>query len=173
MAQRILAPHNARKQLHRLSIAVLEDLHDAPAIVLAGIAGNGSRVAEAVQQRLQALDHRPFPLLEIHLDKRRPQAEDIAVDGLDQQQGPVVLVDDVLNTGRTMAFAMLPFVRADIRRLRMLVLVNRDHLHYPLAPDFVGMSLATQEQEHIEVAFEEDGISAYLSLQSGASEEGR
>jgi pyrimidine operon attenuation protein/uracil phosphoribosyltransferase len=57
----------------------------------------------------------------------------------------------VLNTGRTLAFALAPFLAVPIRKLQVAVLVNRGHRLYPVSADFVGYSLSTTFDDHIQV----------------------
>ena len=157
-SRRILTQDEVNRKLNRLVYQLIEDQHniDAP-FLLAGISGNGSILARRIGDLLgQRAPHHACEHLEIQVDKKKPTAESTTLVGNAQLEGrTVTLVDDVLNTGRTMAFAMLPFMARKIDRLRMMVLVNRDHLSFPLAPDYVGMSLATQHNEHIEVVFDQ------------------
>ena len=74
----------------------------------------------------------------------------------------IVLVDDVLDSGKTMIYALQPFLNADIKKIRTVVLVDRNHKRFPVAADFVGISLATTLQEHVTVNFENEE-EAYLS----------
>ena len=77
----------------------------------------------------------------------------------------IVLVDDVLNTGRTMAYGLGLFLNIPLKKLRTIVLVDRNHRIFPISPNFTGLELATVLQEHIEVILdekdEEDAV--YLS----------
>ena len=72
-------------------------------------------------------------------------------------------MDDVLNSGKTLIYALKPFLRADIRKLRTVVLIDRNHRRYPIAADFVGLSLATTLQEHVQVTFQGESAVAELS----------
>jgi pyrimidine operon attenuation protein/uracil phosphoribosyltransferase len=63
----------------------------------------------------------------------------------------VILVDDVLNSGRTLAFALQPFLQRPIKKLEVAVLVNRAHKRYPVSVDYAGYELATTLNEHIQV----------------------
>lgn len=154
--QLILNPQQIERKLHRLAFQLLEDQMEAPRLTLAGITGNGALLARRVAALLSEHDPgRPHDLVDIHLDKRQPSRHTTEVHALPEHiSGPITIVDDVLNTGRTMAYAMTPFLERGVGHIKMLVLVNRDHLHFPLAPDYVGMSLATQRDEHVEVSID-------------------
>ena len=74
----------------------------------------------------------------------------------------VILVDDVLNSGKTLMYAVSEFLSVPLINLSTLVLINRNHNRYPIKADFEGMSLSTTLNEHIHVVFgEEEGV--YLS----------
>ena len=63
----------------------------------------------------------------------------------------IVIVDDVLNSGRTLAYAMNPFLNAEIKKIEVAVLVNRSHPSFPIMPTYTGLELATTLSEHVEV----------------------
>jgi pyrimidine operon attenuation protein/uracil phosphoribosyltransferase len=74
----------------------------------------------------------------------------------------VVLVDDVLNTGRTLIYAMVPFLAAKVKSIQVAVLVDRNHHSFPVNADYKGISLQTTLQEHVTVVMEKRKISVYL-----------
>jgi pyrimidine operon attenuation protein/uracil phosphoribosyltransferase len=76
----------------------------------------------------------------------------------------LVLVDDVLNSGTTLIYAVRHFIDVPLKKFKTAVLVDRNHKKYPVKADFKGISLSTSLLEHVQVVFEEDGNSyAYLS----------
>jgi pyrimidine operon attenuation protein/uracil phosphoribosyltransferase len=75
----------------------------------------------------------------------------------------VVLVDDVLNSGRTLMYALRKVMNADLKKLRTVLLVDRDHKRYPVNADFVGITLSTTLQQHISCNLKSDNESVYLS----------
>ena len=76
---------------------------------------------------------------------------------------PIVLVDDVLNSGTTLMYGVKFFLEVPLKRFKTAVLVNRNHKKYPVKADFKGLSLSTSLQEHIHVVFDENESYAYLS----------
>ena len=66
----------------------------------------------------------------------------------------VIIVDDVADTGRTMLYALKPFLDTHPRKIQTLVLVERSHKLFPIQNDYVGLSLTTTLQEHIAVETE-------------------
>ena len=75
----------------------------------------------------------------------------------------IILVDDVLNSGRTMMYGLQLFLRVPVKKLSTAVLINRSHKRFPVNADYVGMSLATTLKEHIEVSLESGKFAVYLS----------
>jgi pyrimidine operon attenuation protein/uracil phosphoribosyltransferase len=63
----------------------------------------------------------------------------------------VLLVDDVLNTGRTLAYAMKPFFEVGVKKIEVAVLVNRSHTLFPIMPTYAGYELSTTLKDHVEV----------------------
>ena len=70
----------------------------------------------------------------------------------------IIIVDDVANTGRTMLYALKPFLQAHPKKIQTLVLVERSHKLFPIQTDYVGLSITTTLQEHIAVETEGDEI---------------
>ena len=104
-------------------------------------------------------------LIEIKINKENPSASDIKISLTDKElkNKVIILVDDVLNSGKTLIFGAKPFLNAAIKCLTTAVLVDRGHNRYPIKADFVGLSLSTTLQEHITVELKKGKESVYLS----------
>ena len=74
----------------------------------------------------------------------------------------VILIDDVLNSGTTLIYAVKHFLNVPLKRFKTAVLVNRNHKKYPVKADFKGISLSTSLNEHIRVNFEDNKFEAVL-----------
>jgi len=74
------------------------------------------------------------------------------------------LIDDVLNSGTTLIYAVRHFLDVPLKKFKTVVLVDRNHKKYPVKADFKGISLSTSLLEHVQVVFEDNNNSyAYLS----------
>jgi pyrimidine operon attenuation protein/uracil phosphoribosyltransferase len=74
------------------------------------------------------------------------------------------VVDDVLNTGRTLMHSLKPLLAIEVKKIQIAVMVDRSHRAFPVAAGYVGYSLSTTIQEHIEVVLEEgERFGVYLS----------
>ncbi|RZJ77937.1 MAG: phosphoribosyltransferase, partial [Flavobacterium sp.] len=69
----------------------------------------------------------------------------------------VILVDDVLNSGKTLAYGLGVFLNTPHKKIRTVVLVDRSHKSFPIATDFVGLQLATILKEHVDVVMDVEG----------------
>ena len=75
----------------------------------------------------------------------------------------IIVIDDVSNSGKTLLYAMKPFIEYNPKKIQILVLVERTHTSFPVRPDYVGLSIATTIQEHIFVEVKgEEVTGAYL-----------
>jgi pyrimidine operon attenuation protein/uracil phosphoribosyltransferase len=101
-------------------------------------------------------------LLELTLDKREPK--EIGLDRkMDFNSRIIIIVDDVANSGKTLLYALKPFLEFQPRKIQTLVLVERSHNSFPVRPDYVGISISTTLQEHIFVEVDEKRVlGAYL-----------
>lgn len=150
----ILDQETAKKKLQRMAYEILENNLDAEKIILAGIRENGSVIAAIMQQLLQQIRSVQVELIHISLDKRNPGEIKLS-DNPDFNGQTIIIIDDVANSGRTMLYAMKPFLAYQPRKMQTLALVDRTHKTFPVSTDYVGLSLATTLQEHIYV--ETDG----------------
>ena len=66
----------------------------------------------------------------------------------------IVIIDDVLNTGSTLIYAVSYFLQIPVKQINTAVMVNRNHKKYPIKADFKGISLSTSIKEHVSVIFE-------------------
>lgn len=154
-----------KHRIDRIACQIYENNFEEDEILLVGIAGRGFILAERLADKLNQLASFKVTLLEIKLDKTAPLAHDIVVTPADISFSDqvVVLVDDVLNTGRTLIYCAHKLLEHPLKKLQTVVLVDRRHRSFPIRADFVGMTLATTIQEHISVEFKDAEDAVYLS----------
>ena len=158
----ILSKEVAEKKLRRMAYEILENNIDEKEIILAGIRESGSVVARVVQQMLSEISGIKTQLITITLDKKEPNEVSLSKQ-IDFNEKVIVVVDDVCNSGKTLLYALKPFIEFHPKKIQTLVLVERTHTSFPVRPDYVGLSLATTIQEHIFVEVEGETITgAYL-----------
>lgn len=159
----ILDAKTAGKKLRRMAYQILENNNDEESIILAGIKESGSVVARNLQKMLAEISPLKTELMTISLDKKKPGK--IALDKEINFTGKVIIIiDDVANSGRTLLYALKPFLDFLPKKIQTLVLVERSHKIFPVHSDYVGISIATTMQEHIYVEVENEIITgAYLA----------
>ena len=149
----ILSDARIRATIKRLALEIIEHNHREPELILVGINNNGYHFAELLQAQIQTLTELPCELTRLRINPAAPVDHPVALD-LDPARladRVVILVDDVANTGRTMFYAFAPLMQVLARRIRVAVLVDRKHKHFPVDTDYVGLSLATTLRENIDV----------------------
>jgi pyrimidine operon attenuation protein/uracil phosphoribosyltransferase len=158
----ILSKEVAEKKMRRMAYEILENNTDEKEIVLAGIRESGSVVARVIQKMLGEISSIKTDLITITLDKKHP--EDVSLSKrIDFNNKAIILIDDVSNSGKTLLYALKPFIDAHPKKIQILVLVERTHTSFPVRPDYVGLSIATTIQEHIFVEVKGEEVQgAYL-----------
>ena len=152
----------AEKKLHRMALEIAENNMDEKNIVLAGIRESGSVVAKCIQQVLSDISNLKTELISIELDKRTPKEVTLS-SKIDFNDKVIIVIDDVANSGKTLLYAMKPFLEFQPKKIQALVLVARSHNSFPIYPDYVGISIATTLQEHIYVEVSKDKVlGAYM-----------
>ena len=100
------------------------------------------------------------------INKSNP-TEDIqlSIDINECKNQSVVIVDDVLNSGKTLTYALKHFLVIEIKSIKTAVLVNRSHKKFPISADFKGINLSSSLQNHVDVVFiAKDKIEAFFIL---------
>ncbi|MBS1661686.1 MAG: phosphoribosyltransferase [Bacteroidetes bacterium] len=157
MKNYILTQEVAEKKLRRMAYQILENNSDEQELILAGIQENGSVIARSIQRLLTEIagDRLRIQLISITLDKRQPGPVTLSqTPEFDNQV--IIVIDDVAMSGKTLLYAMKPFLDYHPRKIESLVLVERTHKTFPVQPDYTGLSLSTTLQEHIYVEVDGD-----------------
>ena len=159
----ILSPERVRRMLTRLAYEVVERNRGASSIEIVGIRRRGGAVAAALAAEIGRIEDRTFDVHELDVapyrDDRDPtedMPDESAIRG-DVTDRDVLLVDDVLFTGRTARAALDALVQyGRPSSIQLAVLVDRGHREYPIQPDYLGRSLQTKHKERVVVDTEED-----------------
>lgn len=149
--EEILNALQIQQKLNRIAYQIYESNFDEKEIILVGIVGNGYKVAEQLASILKKIAELKITLGKVTLDKNEPWKHPIScsINEKDYKNKAVILVDDVLNSGKTMMYAVKLFLDQPVKHLQVAVLVDRSHKRFPVHADFVGVPLSTTLQEHI------------------------
>jgi pyrimidine operon attenuation protein/uracil phosphoribosyltransferase len=153
------------QRINRIAFQIYEDCYSEKEIIIAGIKNNGYLLAAKIETALKQICKLKTTLVSIKIDKEKPLQNpiEISMSADEMHHKTVVLVDDVLNSGRTLMYALRKVMNADLKKLRTVLLVDRDHKRYPVNADFVGITLSTTLQQHISCNLKSDNESVYLS----------
>ena len=159
----ILDARQIKQKIKRMAFELFENHYKEKSIVLAGIDGQGYSLAKLITKELESISPIRVVLVKVSLQKEQPQANPTKLDVNEKEfkKKSIILVDDVLNTGKTLAYGMRPFLETEIKSIEVAVLVNRSHTIFPIHPNYTGYQLATTITEHVEVTLGKEA-SVYL-----------
>jgi pyrimidine operon attenuation protein/uracil phosphoribosyltransferase len=159
----VLNATQVNQKIDRLAFEIHENTYNEKEIIIAGIVGNGFKLAELLSQRLANFSDIKVTLVSVNVNKKDPLAIEASVEleKADAEDKVVILVDDVLNSGKTLVYGIRHFLQVRLKALRTVALVDRDHKRFPVKADYVGLVLSTTLQEHIRVELEGE-MAVYL-----------
>jgi pyrimidine operon attenuation protein/uracil phosphoribosyltransferase len=153
------------QRVRRIAFQIYENHYQENEVVLGGILDSGYVLAQMIARELRTISTLKVRIIEIKVDKSaisQPQVQlDLSIDDL--QNKVIILVDDVLNSGKTLAYSLSPFLKIPLKKIEIAVLVNRSHKLFPVSPDYTGYELATTLSNHIEVVLKEAEMAVYLT----------
>lgn len=151
------------QKITRMAFEIYERNLHSSGVVFAGITGMGMNLANLLAAELSSISPMQVEVVEVILDKSAVSKSEIELsDNPELSNKTIILVDDVLNTGKTLVYAMKPFLDQEIQKMEIAVLVNRSHGFFPVRPDYTGYELATTFSEHIRVDFSDNQYSVHL-----------
>ena len=160
----ILTDQEIQHKIRRIAFQIYESNSKNKELIIAGIAKNGFILAQQLKSVLDEVSELNSTLCEIHIDKANPLKKvSTSLEISDYKNKSLVLVDDVLNSGTTLMYAIKHFLDVPLKQFKTAVLVNRNHKKYPVKADFKGISLSTSLQEHVTVSFTKKEAIAYLT----------
>jgi len=160
----ILSNEQVKQKIRRIAYQILENNYDEEEVFLAGIWEHGYRVAKLLKEELDSIANFSVQLIKIELDKALPTQSDITLDkdiSLVNEK-VIILIDDVLNTGRTLVYSLKPFLNVRVKKIEIASLVNRSHTSFPVSCTYTGFELSTTINDHVEVIIENNEVNVYL-----------
>lgn len=140
------------QKITRMAFEIYERNVNSAGVIFAGITGMGMSMAKLLAEELKQISPIKVEVVEVLLNKNAVSKSDVELSHeVELINKTVILVDDVLNTGKTLVYAMKPFLDQEILKMEIAVLVNRSHGLFPLRPDYTGYELSTTLNEHIRV----------------------
>ena len=160
----VLTKEVAEQKLQRLALEIAEQLDgDDAEIIIIGIRNSGKVVADKIGVLLRPLLTVPIKIISVVLNKVTPKEVFLSEPNIDFNNKNVIVADDVVNSGKTLLFALRPLLYFQPKRIQTLVLVERMHKLFPIKSEYIGLTVATTSQANI-VVEAKDGeiIGAYI-----------
>ena len=164
-AKIILDADVLKRSLTRISFEIIEQNKNLNDLVLVGIKTRGITLAKRIAVRIEELENIQIPVAELDItyfrDDKVRQKDDVAPTfPFSVLNKTVIVVDDVLYTGRTIRAALDAILNIERpKRIALAVLIDRGHRELPIRPDYVGKNIPTSSDEDIKVhLIENDGL---------------
>ena len=174
MPKELLDKKDMDRILARMAHEILEKNKGTKDLCLVGIQSGGVHLAKRLAGKIKEIEGREIPVGsldiafyrdDLNIRKEQPQVRktDVPCEITDMK---VVLVDDVLFTGRSIRAAMDALM--DMGRpscIQLAVLIDRGHRELPIKADFAGKNIPTATDENVEVSLEEDGLEDKVTIE--------
>ncbi len=155
----ILDAERIQRCVQRIARQILEDHHQAARIVVTAIDGQGTVLGERIAAELMSIEAPETHSCILRMNKDAPLDHEMSLldtagnpfDMKTMEEAVVIVVDDVLNSGRTLLYGIAHILPARPRHVGACVLVDRIHRRFPVRADYVGQSLSTNLKAHISV----------------------
>lgn len=158
MKNYILTQDQIEKKLQRMAFEIAEQNVGEEKLLLAGIKENGVVIARRLRDLLNNIFRGTMEVIEIEVDDKRFPRKITLSAHFNFDNAVVIVIDDVANSGKTMLYALQPFIKDQPKKIQTLALVDRTHKTFPVHTDYVGFALATTLQEHIFVEVQHEKI---------------
>ncbi len=158
----ILDEQKIRRKIQRIAFQIYEDNYEETEIVLVGIAPRGYIFAQRLANHIKQFNENIQPVVvKLTVDKINPIQNQAVLDcPLEKLENKVVIVvDDVLNSGKTLIYGIRDILNVSIKKMSTAVLIDRNHKRFPIGTHYAGHKLSTTLQEHVHVNFTEEGHS--------------
>ena len=149
---------------HRISYQIVETSINKKEIIIIGIKENGFIFAQKIHDFLKKITDQKIELMSVEINKKSHH-ENITLKNKFNEinNSSVILIDDVLNTGKTLMYTIKFLLNYKINQLKTAVLIDRNHKDFPVKVDFKGLSLSTTMNEHVEVVLKKNNEGVYLT----------
>lgn len=159
----ILNQNKIKKIVRRLAYQILESNINSTEIILIGIHQNGYNLSKIIFKELKAITKIKTELFFVKINKKSP-LKNIVFECEKEylKNKSIVLIDDVLNTGKTLIYCTKSLLDVELNSFKTVVLIDRNHKKFPIKVDYKGISVSTSIADHIELIFEKNNIHALI-----------
>ena len=156
MTDKILDKEKVDQIIKRIAYQIFENNMDGE-IVLVGVDKGGRLFADILSEHLLEISGKTANCYTLMIDKDNPLSQEITMDGSieDLKNKSVILCDDVLNSGKTLAYSLSKILTVGVKKVETAVLVMRSHSRFPIYANYKGYELSTTINEHVQVKLDE------------------
>ena len=147
---------------NRFAFQILENSIDSDVIHIIGIKEKGFDIAKIVERELKSITKKNISLSSIKIDKKNPKDSVLSDSNLNKNIDTIFLIDDVLNTGKTLIYTLSFLLKFNFKSIKTLVLIDRNHKQFPIKVDYKGISLSTNINDNIKLLNDNKKLKAIL-----------
>jgi len=155
------------QKIRRIAFEIYENNFEETQIVIAGIKGQGHAFAKKLTLAINEISSIEATAVLIDVDKDVTYDSPVEFDCDERflEHKTIVVVDDVLNTGRTFAYCLSPFLSIPVKRIQVAVMVDRNYRRFPILADYVGYQLSTTLSDYVSVVLDnEEEMGVFLGM---------
>ena len=154
---KILNQDKIDKIIKRIAFQIHEKNQNESEIFLIGIYKNGYTLSKLIKNELEIISNSKINLCCLKINKKEP-FERIESDFklIQMKNKSIVLIDDVLNSGKTLVYGVKYLLEVPLSNFNTAVLIDRNHKRFPIKIDFKGISLSTSIEENVNVVFDKN-----------------
>ena len=149
----VLDSNDIKNKINRISFEIIEKNYDREEIILVGLLPNGRYISEEICKGININSNISTSIVYFNINKSNNEvsSEDSKYNFNNFNDKCVIVIDDVMNTGSTMIYALNKILTFSPYQIQVGVLIERNYKNFPIIPDFKGLELSTSPQEHVEV----------------------
>lgn len=149
----LLSAAQLTQKVKRMAYEILEANFAEKELIFAGVCEQGELLAKQLAKHLDEISSIKTIVTRIDLEKSHPfrQAKNTIEEDVKLENKVIIMVDDVLYTGKTIAYGLKPFLSKKIKKIEVAVLVDRSHTAFPIKATYIGYQLSTTLSDNIQV----------------------
>tara|TARA_Y100000739_G_scaffold152022_1_gene131111 strand:+ start:50 stop:541 length:492 start_codon:yes stop_codon:yes gene_type:complete len=162
MKTEILNHNQILRICNRFAFQIVENSNYNNEILIIGIKSKGYEIAKIIKKQIETIVNTEVTLKHIKIDKNNPKGSVKSDLSINDNKNEVFLIDDVLNTGKTLAYSLSYLLNYKFQSIKTLVLIDRNHKKYPIKVDFKGISLSTNIDDKVKLLDGKKDLKAVL-----------
>lgn len=162
MKNQVLNNDKIKKICNRLAYQIVENSVFNEKILIVGIKQKGLEISKLIIKELKKICSNEVILKSIEINKNDPKSSINCDLNPSDSYEKVFLVDDVLNTGKTLMYSVKKLLDYDFISIKTVVLIDRNHKKFPVKVDFKGISLSTNYDDTVMLSIKKNSLQAII-----------